>query len=220
MLLLLCVLGFLLLSFLGLVFSGTMGQFLPALLFMILPLAGLAWIDKRCIPAIFKPLNGRALLLIPAFTLLNLVVSIVVALVIYQFAGASANPAIGLIREFSNLEFVLFLARTLPQLIGEELVTILPFLALLSYLVRNKGWSKKSAVIVSWIVTALIFGALHLPTYEWNVAQSLVIIGSARLVLTAAYLATGNIWVSTGAHVLSDWVIFLIAFLATEIEMP
>jgi hypothetical protein len=35
--------------------------------------------------------------------------------------------------------------------------------------------------------------------------QSFVIIGSARLVLSLAYMKTKNLWVSTGAHILNDW---------------
>jgi membrane protease YdiL (CAAX protease family) len=33
------------------------------------------------------------------------------------------------------------------------------------------------------------------------------VIGSARLVLTWAYVWTKNIWVSTGAHIINDWAI-------------
>jgi membrane protease YdiL (CAAX protease family) len=35
--------------------------------------------------------------------------------------------------------------------------------------------------------------------------QCVVVIGSARLVLTLAYVWTKNIWVSTGAHIINDW---------------
>jgi membrane protease YdiL (CAAX protease family) len=37
--------------------------------------------------------------------------------------------------------------------------------------------------------------------------QCLVVIGSARLVLTWAYVSTKNIWVSTGAHIINDWTL-------------
>ena len=41
------------------------------------------------------------------------------------------------------------------------------------------------------------------------------VIGSARLVLTLAYIKTKNIWVSYGAHLINDWTLFelLIVFL-------
>lgn len=37
--------------------------------------------------------------------------------------------------------------------------------------------------------------------------QCIVVIGSARLVLTWAYIYTKNLWVSTGAHIINDWLI-------------
>ncbi|HSE07866.1 MAG TPA: CPBP family intramembrane glutamic endopeptidase [Nocardioidaceae bacterium] len=103
---------------------------------------------------------------------------------------------------------MVFFVQTLPQLLGEELVTILPLLALMYYLHFRRGTSRLTALLVSWAVTALLFGALHLPTYDWNVVQALLGIGVARLVLTLAYVLTKNLWVSTGAHVLNDWAIF------------
>ncbi len=216
LLLLLCLSGFLALILLGMVFTGPFSQLIPATLFVGLPVLGLAAINRKCVTALFRPLSLRAVLLMPSFALLNLFVSVLVALLVASTFEVSPNPAAGMIREFSDLEFVAFLLRTLPQLVGEEVISILPFLALLTYLVQARQWPKARAVLVAWLVTALLFGALHLPTYQWNVAQSFIIIGAARMVLTAAYLATGNIWVCSGAHILSDWLIFVIAFFAPE----
>ena len=55
-------------------------------------------------------------------------------------------------------------------------------------------------------MTAVWFGAAHLPTYDWNLGQAIIVIGAARLVLTLAFIRTKNLWVSFGAHVLNDWV--------------
>ena len=35
----------------------------------------------------------------------------------------------------------------------------------------------------------------------------------ARLILLLPYIMTKNIWVSTGAHILNDWTLFIIALL-------
>ena len=108
---------------------------------------------------------------------------------------------------------MLFYPRTAIQLLGEELLTILPFLALLYFLVAKAGWSRKRAVLLSWLVTAVAFGLVHLPTYDWNVLQCVLVIGGARMILTLAYIRTKNIWVSTGAHILNDWALFSIPLL-------
>lgn len=90
-------------------------------------------------------------------------------------------------------------------MLGEELFSILPFLAIVYVLYAKVKLSRKSSVIIAWLVVAVYFGAAHLPTYGWNVAQALLIIGVARLILTLAYIRTKNILVSTGAHILNDW---------------
>jgi hypothetical protein len=54
----------------------------------------------------------------------------------------------------------------------------------------------------------LLFAAAHLPTYGWNVVQTLSGVGVARLILTLPYIMTRNLWVSSGAHVLNDWTMF------------
>ena len=58
---------------------------------------------------------------------------------------------------------------------------------------------------------SLLFGLIHLPTHNWNWVQSIVVIGTARIVLTMAWLRTKNIWVSTGAHIINDWLLFTLA---------
>lgn len=219
LLLALCVLGFVILSLPLPLFLTPWGQFIPACLFVGLPLLGLMAIAPRGLSALFRPLNLTAWLLMPAFAFLNLAASVLVALLVASFFTVSVNPAVELIANFSGTEMLLFMLRTLPQLVGEEVITILPMLALLTWLVRGRGWSRRKALLAAWLLTALLFGVLHIPTYDWNVAQSILIIGTARLVLSLAYLVTANLWVSAGAHILSDWMIFIAALLAMEAEL-
>ena len=94
-----------------------------------------------------------------------------------------------------------------PQLLGEELFTILPFLALLWWLHARAGIRRRKALVLAWLLSAIPFALVHLPTYGWDLLQCLSIIGTARLVLSLAYLLSRNLWVSTGAHVLNDWML-------------
>ena len=41
----------------------------------------------------------------------------------------------------------------------------------------------------------------------------IVVIGTARMVLTLAWVLTKNIWVSTGAHITNDWLLFSMSLL-------
>lgn len=114
----------------------------------------------------------------------------------------------------TGIALVARLLPTVPQLIGEELLGILPFLAVLWFCVTRMRLSRPAGVLIGLLVSALVFGAAHLPTYDWNWGQALLGIGSARVFLTLAYVATRNLWVSAGAHVLNDWIGFIFAFAA------
>ncbi len=65
-----------------------------------------------------------------------------------------------------------------------------------------------------------VFALAHLPAYGWNLSHCLIVIGSARLVLTLAYMTTKNVWVSTGTHVLNDWALFTFTVLAAPPTQP
>nr|WP_245341706.1 MULTISPECIES: CPBP family intramembrane glutamic endopeptidase [unclassified Rhizobium] len=95
------------------------------------------------------------------------------------------------------------------QLVGEELFGILPFLAVLWLCVQRLHLSRRLGILIAVVVSSLLFGAAHLPTYDWHFAQSLIGIGFARLILTLAYIVTRNLWVSAGAHIINDWTGFV-----------
>lgn len=102
------------------------------------------------------------------------------------------------------------------QLVGEELVTAIPFLAAL-VLVRRLGTGHRASVALAALVAALVFAAMHFPTYQWHLAQTVIIIGSARLILLGAYLLTKNLWASVIAHILNDWSLFAGVVLLTHL---
>lgn len=189
--------------------TGAVTGFVPAVLFVAIPLLALHWASHGHWTVLFRRVGVRDVGLMVFYWLLNLVVTFATGAIISAVTDAKANPAAGDIAGLAGGERVLFLIRAAVQLLGEELLTILPFLALLYWLYAKVRVSRRTAVILSWVVTAVAFGALHLPTYDWNVLQAVIGIGVARLVLTAAYLRTKNVWVSTGAHILNDWT-FLI----------
>ena len=140
-----------------------------------------------------------------------LVASIVTALGLQASSNAAAGESL-----FTTgaPEVIAFYVGTAIQLLGEELLTIIPFLAVMSILHSKFGVSRKKAILWALLVSTVWFSLIHLPTYGWNVLQVLLIIGSARIVLTLAYLRTKNIWVSAGAHIINDWVIFTAVALA------
>ncbi|WP_205881548.1 CPBP family intramembrane glutamic endopeptidase [Leucobacter coleopterorum] len=142
------------------------------------------------------------------FWLLNLAVTSLVGILVAMLFGANANTAADGLADAGEVEVLAFFLGTGIQLFGEEIFTILPFLAVMYLLYSKAKLSRKTSIILAWVITAMWFSAAHLPTYGWNFAQALLIIGAARLVLTLAFIRTKNIAVSTGAHILNDWSTF------------
>ncbi|MCA8917276.1 MAG: CPBP family intramembrane metalloprotease [Planctomycetes bacterium] len=212
----LVLLGGVILGFLLLVSPWTKpaqpwGHWVPALLFCIVPLAALALVAGRHWTALFRRPRIRDLALMVGIAALNLAVTLSIGAL---FAGAgegSSNPMFQSLGEANAGTRASVLASMVPQLLGEELLTILPFLALLWLLVARLKTSRRTAIVLAWALSAIPFALAHLPTYEWNLLQCLAIIGTARLVLSLGYLLSRNLWVSTGAHVINDWALFGVA---------
>lgn len=203
-----CLFGFVALVTVGQVLQGVMGRWLSVLLFLGLPIIGLRGAAGRGWTLMFPAPTWRDVWIGLAFVPAVLVVSVLVALIVVQAGATTANPVVGLLAGMKGPDLALFAASTLPQLLGEELVTLLPFLGLLALLCGRLRLRPDLAVAIAWMISALLFGALHLSTYGWNLAQAFGVIGAARLVLTLPYLITRNIWSSAVTHVTHDWLLF------------
>lgn len=186
---------------------------LPRILFPVIMLAVFILLTGQFWKSIFRKLTGWDLLNMVFFAVLNTVVALIVGGIIRTISGTTANAATQGLAELSPGELVSFYLGTGAQLFGEELFTVLPFLAIMYWLYTKAYLGRKTAIILAWLITAIWFGAAHLPTYDWNALQALVGIGVARLVLTLAFIRTKNILVSTGAHILNDWGGFTFALL-------
>jgi hypothetical protein len=178
-----------------------------------IPLIALAYVAPGHWQAIFGKVGGREVKLIFGFALLNIVISMSVGAIVLALAGATPNAMTAQLGGLDMAGRVAFFAKTIPQLLGEEVITLLPFLALLQMFSRGFAVGRKGAIIGVWLITSLIFGLIHLPTYDWNLIQCIVVIGSARMVLTLPWILTKNLWVSTGAHIVNDWLLFSMSLL-------
>ena len=187
--------------------GGPLGALIPAVLFPLIPLAAFAHVAPRHWKVIFGKVGGREVRLMFGFALLNIVVSMSVGAIVRALTDVTPNAATELLSGMDTAGRIAFFAKIIPQLFGEEVVTILPFLALMAVLSNRFGVGRRGAIVGAWLISALLFGLIHLPTYDWNFVQCVVIIGTARLVLTLPWILTKNIWVSTGAHIINDWLL-------------
>lgn len=113
-----------------------------------------------------------------------------------------SNP----IAEGMNL---LGLLETIPMLLGEELITIVLLL-----IVTNLLGGTRKALIIGIIISTLIFGFLHLPTYDWNFAQVIFIIAAARIPFTLASLRSDSLYTGLFIHITYDWFAFIIIIIS------
>lgn len=197
--------------------AGPVLGFIPPILFTVLPLAALAWVAGPSWRVLFRHYGIKQFGLSVGFALASLAASFIAGLVVLQFVTMAPNPSYS--GAMSTAEFVGLLARSFIQLIGEEAVTILPLLAVLWLCVTKLGLSRGVGLAIAVLVSTVWFAAMHLPTYDWNIVQCLGVIGTARLVLTAAFLVTRNLAVSIGAHILNDWTEFFISFAGSHVPV-
>ncbi len=179
-----------------------------ALAFLGLPLAALAIVAPGSIRSLFRPIGWRDIGVIVFCLFLGLVISAIVGAIVASTFGAVTNPAAEAMTTLSPTEIIAFFGATLIQLPGEELLALIPFLAILAFCHGRLGMSRRLAVIFAWVGSSIVFGAAHLPTYDWKWVQCLVVIGCARIGLTLSYVLTKNVTVSSIVHILNDWVLF------------
>jgi membrane protease YdiL (CAAX protease family) len=193
--------------------AGPLGAMIPAVLFPLIPMVALAQVAPGHWKALFGKVGWRELRLMVGFALLNIVVSMSVGAIVHALADVTPNAATAQLSGMDTVGRIAYFAKTIPQLFGEEVVTLLPFLALMYALTNRFGVGRKGAIVGAWLISSLLFGLIHLPTYGWNLIQCIVVIGSARMVLTLPWILTKNVWVSTGAHIVNDWLLFTLSLL-------
>jgi membrane protease YdiL (CAAX protease family) len=198
------------------VFSKGYLRLAPSMLFAIFPLVGLALVAGRHWTALFRTVGLKDVGWMFAFAVLNYVITIVAGFLVMQMIETERNAGVSGMAQMSSPDQFLFFINSIPQLIGEELITIVPFLAILYFCHSKLDFGRNSSVIIAWLLTAIWFALIHLPTYNWNLLQCLLLIGGARLVLTLAYIKTKNLWVSAGAHIINDWTTFGLAIIGAS----
>lgn len=194
---------------------GGVGAWLGVILFVAIQLAAATPAIRAGWRAMFRRPTWRDVLIAVACVPLAVILPAIMAYVVVGSAHLSDNSTIGAAGSLPPLQLVNLFASSGLQLFGEELVAILPFLAILAMLHRL-GMKPWVAMVLAWLISSLAFGALHLPTYHWHWGQALLAIGMARVVLTAVFLLTRSIWASTVAHVVNDWSMLALSVLAAH----
>lgn len=191
---------------------GFWTEMLVASLFAGIPLLTLAAVSGNHWRCLLQRTSPRDLVIMCLTAVAAMLASAAAALIVRTIFDIAPNPLMSEFGAIDTADYVRRLVPTLPQLLGEELLTALPFLAILWICTQRTETSKKMGVMIALIGSTAIFATAHLPTYQWNAAQCFGVIGTARIILTPSYIMTRNLWVSFGAHVLNDWTEFTLVF--------
>jgi membrane protease YdiL (CAAX protease family) len=185
-------------AFLGLIYAYPFGNFY-LLIGGILSLYILGYDLKSLI----RPLKKNDVFLIIKAILLSIGLSMIMLLIGNLLNQPSATNPIT-----DGLDWTILLY-TIPALFGEELLVVVMLVILEKILPKNRN-----GLIIASIISALIFGACHLSTYDWNLWQSIIVIGFTRLPFTYVwYKSDKNLLVNGLSHYLYDNLLFLITVL-------
>lgn len=203
-------------------FEALPESLLPKLLFAGIPLGVLASVAGRHWTALFRSVRPKDCGIMVLMAIGAMTASAIAALVVDALTTTVSNPLTTSIVGMSLGDYAWTLIPTAPQLLGEELLTLLPFLAILWLATQHFGASRTMAIWLALIVSTALFAAAHLPTYNWQFAQCFGVIGAARVVLTLSYIWTRNLWVPVGAHIINDWTefTFIFSFGHVRIDTP
>lgn len=113
----------------------------------------------------------------------------------------SANPIFDVLTDENIKRFIV---STMIQFIAEEIIFIIPFLFVINKLrTRNEKLKTLAAILVS----SVIFGAMHLTTYNFNILQAVLVISIIRTGLSMSYVLSKNLTVTYLVHMIYDWVL-------------
>jgi predicted permease len=149
--------GFLVLVFGLSIFRGVAAGFIPVVCYVALPLVTLALSTHGHWTGLFRKVRGRDVLLMFLFMLLNLVVTFGVGFVMTRLIETTRNAAVSGLASQSLADIVLFYLRAVAQLFGEELMTILPFLALMHLFAARMKTGRVTAIVLAWLLTGVLF---------------------------------------------------------------
>ncbi|MDU1022610.1 MAG: CPBP family glutamic-type intramembrane protease [Peptoniphilus harei] len=174
-------------------------------------LLSLLTIDKKFIKKIFLPIRAKDLLYIIIGLGFSLI-AIVISSILVQKLGieGSNNPIFDVLTEDN---FKSFFLSTLIQFIAEEIIFIIPFLFIINKVKIENNIIK---TILAILISSIIFGAMHLSTYDFNILQAVLIISIIRTGLSMSYVISKNLSVTYIIHIIYDWTLIFIYIAAGQ----
>lgn len=186
-------------------------EIIYALAISILCLLSLLVVDKKFIKKIFLPLKMKDILYIIIGLGFSIVAVVISSIVVTNLGIEGATNPIFDVLTPDN--FKSFFVSTTIQFIAEEIIFIIPFLFVINKMKTENNILK---TIFALILSSVIFGAMHLSTYDFNLLQAVLIISIIRTGLSMSYVLSKNLSVTYVIHIIYDWSLILIYLAAGQ----
>lgn len=188
-------------------------RLISVFVFTFVPLAALLALGRDMLKGSVRLPRFSHVLLGVGLGLAALLVSAGVAILVQNVGGTTENPITDILASGSLAQNLVTLFLSLIQLFGEELLTFVVFMLVLQICSRFMK-AGTAPTVVAWVVSSIVFALVHLPTYGYNLLQVLLVIGTARMVLSLGFLLTNNLIVSYISHIIDDNIIFVFTMIA------
>lgn len=191
--------------------SELQASFLAIMMIFIIPTTSFLFLLKNNIKDFFGTFTKRELgitFLVAAaqFVLINLVL-----LMLSKFninLSLEKNPITDLLEK---KDIILVYISSIFQLFGENIIfTIFLFLF---FRLFNKKVSLFHSILLSLCGASILFGIIHLPTYDYNWIQCIFIIGLPSSFHMLAYILFKNIFLSYFTHLFFDYMVWTFVIL-------
>lgn len=186
-------------------------EIIYALAISILCLLSLLVVDKKFIKKIFLPIKMKDILYIIIGLGFSIVAVIISAIAVERLGIKGATNPIFDVLTPDN--FKSFFISTTIQFIAEEIIFILPFLFVINKMKTENNILK---TIFALLLSSVIFGAMHLSTYDFNLLQAVLIISIIRTGLSLSYVLSKNLSVTYIIHIIYDWSLIIIYLAAGQ----
>lgn len=175
-------------------------EIITALAVSIISLLSVVIVDRNFIVKIFLPLKSRDLFYIIIGLGFSIIAVVISSIAVTKLGIKSdVNP---IFEVLTPDNFKSFFISTLIQFIAEEIIFIIPFLFVIN---KMKSENKILKTILAIIFSSVIFGTMHLSTYNYNVLQAVLIISIIRAGLSMSYVLSKNLTVTYLIHIIYDW---------------
>ncbi|RXK17180.1 CPBP family intramembrane glutamic endopeptidase [Macrococcus sp. DPC7161] len=126
---------------------------------------------------------------------------------LFQVQDYKSNLGLSNLDDQNSTNIIKIFLTSWIQLIGEELITAIICLPILIILKRFLPW--KLSLCLAILISSLIFGLLHIETYQYHFYQALIVIGMIRIPFTYLWFNTNTLWGGIIAHICFDYLLIV-----------